>query len=112
MDLNFTPEEEAFRTEVRTFLAEKLPASLSDKVRTGKHLSKADHEQGHAILNARGWLANHWPEQYRGPGWKAVQKFIFEHECAIWHEPRTDSIRENWLCAVVFKQGYDGPKTR
>ena len=50
MDLEFTPEEEAFRSEVRTFLAEKLPASLAEKVRTGKHLSKADHEQWHARL--------------------------------------------------------------
>ena len=29
MDLNFTPEEEAFRNEVRSFLAEKLPARAS-----------------------------------------------------------------------------------
>jgi hypothetical protein len=28
MDLNFSPEEEAFRAEVRAFLADKLPARL------------------------------------------------------------------------------------
>ena len=70
MDLNFSPEEEAFRTEVRAFLADKLPPTLAEKVRSGRHLSKADHEQWHAILNQRGWLANHWPEPYGGPGWK------------------------------------------
>ena len=59
MDLKFTPEEEAFRDEVRAFLAEKLPQRLSDKMRKGQHLTKADHEEWHAILNARGWLANH-----------------------------------------------------
>ena len=63
MDLNFTPEEEAFRAEVRAFLAEKLPKRLSDKVDNGKHLSKADMQEWHAILNERGWLANHWPEE-------------------------------------------------
>ena len=89
MDLNFTPEEEAFRSEERRFLAEKLPSSLSEKVRTGKHLTKADHEQWHAILHARGWLANHWPEQYGGPGWTAVEKFIFDNECALGAAPRT-----------------------
>ena len=33
MDLNFTPEEEALRTEVRTFLAEEYPSRLADKAR-------------------------------------------------------------------------------
>jgi alkylation response protein AidB-like acyl-CoA dehydrogenase len=88
MDLNFTPEEEAFRAEVRAFLADKLPARLSAKVSSGKILAKADMEEWHAILNERGWLANHWPEQYGGPGWTAVEKFIFEHECALAFAPR------------------------
>ena len=59
MDLNFTPEEEAFRSEVRAFLADKLPARLSTKVATGKHLSKADMQEWHAILNARGLDVDH-----------------------------------------------------
>ena len=41
MDLNFTQDEEAFRAEVRAFLADKLPSRLSDKVRNGVRLSKA-----------------------------------------------------------------------
>ena len=69
MDLNFTPQEEAFREEVRAFLAKNLAAELSAKVRAGEHLSKAAMEGWHAKLNARGWLANHWPEEWGGPGW-------------------------------------------
>ena len=57
MDMTFTPEEEAFRAEVRRFLADNLPRRLSEKVRTGVHLTKADMAQWHAILNDRGWLA-------------------------------------------------------
>lgn len=40
MDLRFTSEEEAFREEVRTFLKEKLPPRIANKVRTGKRLAK------------------------------------------------------------------------
>jgi alkylation response protein AidB-like acyl-CoA dehydrogenase len=105
MDLNFTPQEEAFRSEVRAFLAEKLPARLSDKVAEGKHLGKADMEEWHAILNERGWLANHWPEEYGGPGWTAVEKFIFENESAIAHAPRIVPFGVNMLGPVLIKYG-------
>ncbi len=110
MDLNFTPEEEAFRSEVREFLAAKLPARLADKLRSGKHLGKADMEQWHAILNERGWLANHWPEQYGGPGWTAVQKFIFENECALGHAPRIVPFGVNMLGPVLIKYGNEAQK--
>ncbi|MDM0048976.1 acyl-CoA dehydrogenase family protein [Variovorax sp. J22R115] len=110
MDLNFTPEEEAFRSEVRDFLATKLPARLSDKVATGKHLSKADMQEWHAILNERGWLANHWPEQYGGPGWTAVEKFIFENECALAHSPRIVPFGVNMLGPVLIKYGNEAQK--
>ena len=110
MDLNFTTEEENFRTEVRAFLADKLPARLSDQVASGMHLSKADLEQWHAILNARGWLANHWPEQYGGPGWSAVEKFIFEHECCLAHAPRIVPFGVNMLGPVLIKFGNETQK--
>ena len=80
MDLNFTPEEEAFRAEVQAFLKEKLPARIARKVKAGQRLTKADQDEWHAILNERGWYANHWPQEWGGPGWGAVQKFIFDNE--------------------------------
>ena len=110
MDLSFSAEEQAFRDEVRAFLKDKLPARLADKVRSGKHLSKADMEQWHAILHARGWLANHWPAAYGGPGWNAVQKFIFENECALAHTPRTVPFGVSMLGPVLIKYGNDAQK--
>ncbi|MBE0473728.1 acyl-CoA dehydrogenase family protein [Rhodoferax sp.] len=110
MDLNFTTEEENFRSEVRTFLADKLPTRLSDKVANGKHLSKADMQEWHAILNARGWLANHWPEQYGGPGWNAVERFIFEHECCLASAPRIVPFGVNMLGPVLIKFGNEEQK--
>lgn len=110
MDLNFTPQEEAFRTQVRAFLAAELPAQLSAKVASGKILAKADMEQWHAILNRQGWLANHWPEQYGGPGWTAVEKFIFENECALAHAPRIVPFGVNMLGPVLIKYGNEAQK--
>jgi alkylation response protein AidB-like acyl-CoA dehydrogenase len=110
MDLNFTPEEEAFRSEVRQFLQEKLPARMSDKVKSGLRLTREDMVEWHAILNERGWLANHWPKEYGGPGWGAVQKFIFEHECALAGAPRIVPFGVNMLGPVLIKYGSEEQK--
>ena len=107
MDLSFTPEEQAFRDEVQAFLRDKVPRRLTDKVRNGIHLSKAEHEEWHAILNAQGWLANHWPQAYGGPGWSAIQKFIFENECALAYCPRTVPFGLNMLGPVLIKYGNE-----
>ncbi len=110
MELTFTPEEEAFRTEVRSFLKEHLPERLSSQIRDGLQLSKADMEEWHAILNRQGWLANHWPQQYGGPGWSAVQKFIFELECALAHTPRIVPFGVGMLGPVLIKYGNEAQK--
>ena len=110
MDLQFTTEELAFRDEVRGFLKDKLPEDLSHKVKNGLQLSKQDMERWHAILNERGWLANHWPEQHGGPGWSAVQKFIYEHECALAGTPRIVPFGLSMLGPVLIKYGNEAQK--
>ena len=110
MDLNFTPEDEAFREEVRSFLKEKLPARLSDKVRQGQRLTKQDMEEWHAILNEKGWLANHWPEEWGGTGWSVIQRFIFETEVAMAHAPRIVPFGLSMLAPVLIKYGSEEQK--
>ena len=110
MDLSFTQEDEAFRAEVRAFLQDKLPARLSDKVRKGQRLTKADMEEWHAILNARGWLANHWPVEWGGTGWSVMQSFIFETEVALAHAPRIVPFGLSMLAPVLIKYGSEAQK--
>ena len=110
MDLNFTPQEEAFRAEVQAFLKAKLPERIATKVKAGQRLTKADQEEWHAILNERGWLANHWPEAYGGPGWGAVEKFIFDTECALAGGPRIVPFGVNMLGPVLIKFGNEAQK--
>ncbi len=110
MDLNFTPEEQAFRAEVQAFLKEQLPPRIARQVKAGQRLSKADQDEWHAILNARGWYANHWPREWGGPGWGAVQKFIFDNECALAGGPRIVPFGVNMLGPVLIKFGSDAQK--
>ncbi|QQC64113.1 acyl-CoA dehydrogenase family protein [Paraburkholderia ginsengisoli] len=110
MDLNFTPDEEAFRADVQAFLRDRLPRRLADKVHGGRRLTRDDMAEWHAILHAQGWLANHWPKEYSGPGWNAVQKFIFENECALAGAPRVVPFGVNMLGPVLIKYGSESQK--
>lgn len=110
MDLSFTDEEKAFRADVKAFLDEKLPKHLSEKVRLGKRLTKSDHEEWHAILNQRGWLAGNWPEQYGGAGWNAVERHVFEEETTRANAPRILPFGLAMLGPVLQKFGSEEQK--
>jgi hypothetical protein len=110
MDLTFSAEEQAFREEVRSFLRDHLPKRLSEKVRRGQHLCKADMEEWHAILNGRGWLAAHWPTEWGGSGWNVTQRFIFDMEAALARTPRILPFGVNMLGPVLIKYGSEAQR--
>ncbi|HTH59066.1 MAG TPA: acyl-CoA dehydrogenase family protein [Paraburkholderia sp.] len=110
MNLNFTAEEEAFREDVLRFLRERLPARIAAKVLSAKRVTRDDMTEWHRILNERGWLASHWPQEYGGTGWTAVQKYLFENECAIAGAPRIVPFGLNMLGPVLIRYGTDAQK--
>ena len=57
MDLNYSPEELAFREELRAWLAANLPEELKEKVASYGHLSKEDLLGWHRILARKGYFA-------------------------------------------------------
>lgn len=88
MELTFSPEEDAFRAELRGFLTDDLPAHISDAVRAGGELKKEIMVEWHTLLAAKGWLATTWPTEFGGTGWTPVQRQIFEEECCRFYAPR------------------------
>ena len=110
MDLTFTADELEFRDEVRDFLNQKLDPDLAMRVRNGVHLSKEDYLGWHATLNARGWLAAHWPVEYGGTGWDVVRQFIFDDECCRAFAPRIVPFGLNMLAPVLIRYGTEAQK--
>ncbi len=80
MDIDFTPEDEAFRAEVRQFIEENYPPELVGADRG--ELSREDFLKWHKILHKKGWVAPSWPEEYGGTGWTVTQKYIWGEESA------------------------------
>ena len=110
MDLEFTPAEEAFRSEVRDFYAAQVPARLSEKIRLGRHLTKTEQEEWHAILNRKGWLVPHWPVEWGGTGWSVVERYIVDLESSLANAPRALPFGIGMLAPVLLKYGSEPQK--
>src|SRR5689334_22671435 len=105
MDLAFTPEELAFREQIRAWVRENLPKDISDKVRNSIRLTREDMQRWAKILGAKGWLGWGWPKQFGGPGWNAVQKHLFEEECALAGAPRVVPFGPVMVAPVIMAFG-------
>jgi len=81
VDLSFTPEEQAFREEVRAFLRENVPAERTPG-------QEEDPEETLAFrrkVAEKGWLRLGWPEQYGGVPVTPVQQFLYAYELSYHH---------------------------
>jgi alkylation response protein AidB-like acyl-CoA dehydrogenase len=105
MDLFFTAEEEAFRQEVRTWVRANLPAETAHKVHNALRLTRDDMQNWGKILGRKGWLGYGWPKQFGGPGWTAVQKHLFEEECALAGSPRILPFGPVMVAPVIMAFG-------
>lgn len=131
MDMSFSAEDEAFRKEVRAFLAEKLPQDVAHKVHNGYHVTRPEIMAWHKALHEKGWITPNWPKDWGGPGWTTNQKYIYDEESSLAGAPRpimfgitmcgpvlmrygTDAQRNHFLPKIasgeiIFCQGYSEP---
>ena len=105
MDLAFTPEEQQFREEVRTWVRAHLPADIAHKVKNSLTLTRDDMQNWAKILGKKGWLGHAWPKQFGGPGWNAIQKHLFEEECALACAPRIVPFGPVMVAPVIMSFG-------
>ncbi|MCB1524910.1 MAG: pimeloyl-CoA dehydrogenase large subunit [Rhodoblastus sp.] len=112
MDLSFTPEENAFRDEVRTFFKENLPKDIRDKLVAGLHASKEDMIRWTRILNKKGWAVPHWPVEYGGTGWTPVQQYIFLEEQMLAPAPQMLAFGVSMVGPVIYTFGSEEQKKK
>src|SRR3954470_12356957 len=112
MDLNYSPDELAFRDEVRGWLRANLPQDLREKVENYAHLSKDDLMRWHRTLAKKGWVAPAWPKEWGGTGWNVVQRYIFDEELGYAGAPPIIPFGVTMCAAVLLRFGTDAQKQR
>jgi hypothetical protein len=105
MDLDFTPEQQAFRADIRAWVAANLPEDIAYKVHNGLRQSRDDLQRWAKILGAKGWLGYAWPTEFGGPGWDAIERHLFEEECALAGAPRIVPFGPVMVAPVIMAFG-------
>jgi alkylation response protein AidB-like acyl-CoA dehydrogenase len=108
LNLEFTAEDEAFRSDVRAFLDANLTDDLREAARrqTSVFPEKDVAMRWQKILHEKkGWAAPAWPEEFGGPGWSATQRYIFNEECARAGAPGLIPLGMRMLAPVLFRYG-------
>ena len=109
MDLEFKPEDLAFRNEVRSFIEQNYPDHLKG-IESRDQVRKEDFLLWQKILFKKGWGAPNWPKQYGGTGWTPTQRYIFQEECARAETIPIPPFGPSMLAPVLMAFGSDKQK--
>jgi alkylation response protein AidB-like acyl-CoA dehydrogenase len=111
VDLAFSPAEEAFRAELRAWLAANVPpgqpehASLADEVAWLRAWQRRLHEGR--------WVGIHWPRAYGGRGASVVENYIFQEEVAAARAPEIiNRIGVNLVGPTLVAHGTEEQRRR
>ncbi|MBI3743015.1 MAG: acyl-CoA dehydrogenase family protein [Chloroflexi bacterium] len=110
MDFVFSPQDEAFRAEVRDFYRKELPATWYggyDERDTLIQFIKGVRKK----LATKGWLTMAWPKEYGGSDAPVTQQLVFAEESAYWRFNARDA-GIGYLGPAIMKHGTEEQKQR
>jgi len=110
MDFRFAPEQEKFRSEVRSFLGEALPA---DWVGSDNAIDEEAHGFGREFLKKlapRKWIAPAWPTEYGGLGMGLWDQVVFNEEMSYARAPVINTPAVGYLGPTIMIYGTEEQK--
>ncbi|NKE45894.1 pimeloyl-CoA dehydrogenase large subunit [Roseomonas frigidaquae] len=112
MDLRYTPDEIAFRDDLRKFFRSEIPLAIRRKVSEGRALARDDYVTSQRILHAKGLATPNWPVQWGGQDWSPVQRYIYVEELQSAAVPQPLGFNVNMVGPVIATFGSEAQKQR
>ncbi|MGH6870125.1 MAG: acyl-CoA dehydrogenase family protein [Rhizomicrobium sp.] len=112
MDMTFSPNDLAFRDEVRRFIDENYDEDLrarNAQSRNG-YLDKDGMLKWQRALYRKGWAAPHWPVEHGGAGFTATQKYLFDLEMSAAGTPTMSPMGLRMVAPVIMAFGTEAQK--
>jgi alkylation response protein AidB-like acyl-CoA dehydrogenase len=112
VDFVFAPEEEAFRTELRSFLADELPDWWRGMFVLDERAIPLTREICRRLA-ARGWLTMAWPPEHGGQGASVWMQTVLREEMWAHEEPRGPQYMNlNYIGPLIMRHGTPAQKAR
>jgi alkylation response protein AidB-like acyl-CoA dehydrogenase len=112
MDLRYTPDEQAFRADIRAWLAAHVPVTPLPDFDSTREGFEA-HRRWERTLHEGGWGMVTWPEAYGGRGLDLIRWLIFEEEYYRAGAPlRVNQNGIFLLGPTIIEYGTDEQKAR
>ena len=112
MQLALSPEETAFRDELRTFYTTQIPEELREAVRQGAPVAKDQIVTSHKILNEHGLAVPNWPVAWGGKDWTPTQYQIWADEMQLACVPEPLNFNAKMVGPVIAEFGSQEIKER
>jgi alkylation response protein AidB-like acyl-CoA dehydrogenase len=112
MQLALTPEEAAFRDELRTFYTTQIPAEIRERTRLGLPLGKEGVVTAHKILHEHGLAVPNWPVEWGGKDWTPTQHQIWLDEMQLASVPEPLTFNARMVGPVIAEFGSQALKER
>ncbi|MFG1771150.1 acyl-CoA dehydrogenase family protein [Nocardia salmonicida] len=112
MKLALSPEEVAFRDELRQFYTTAIPADIRDRVKHGEDLSREDIVTANKILNDNGLCVPNWPVAWGGKDWTPMQRHIWLDEMQLASVPEPLTFNASMVGPVIAQFGSEELKQR
>ncbi|WP_138761209.1 acyl-CoA dehydrogenase family protein [Modestobacter altitudinis] len=112
MRLHLSPEDEAFRDEMRTFFTTEVPQSIRDAVAAHRELTKEQFVEAQRVLNAAGLAVPHWPVEWGGRDWTPLQRHIWREEMQLAAVPEPLAFNASMIGPVIATFGSQEQKER
>jgi len=112
MQLHLSPEDQAFRDEMRTFFTTQFPKSIRDDVAAHRDVSKEQYVEAQRVLNAAGLAVPHWPVEWGGRDWTPLQRHIWREEMQLAAVPEPLAFNASMIGPVIAAFGNQEQKER
>ena len=112
MHFTFTPDQSAFRRDLRAFLKAELPPDWKGADEDGRTDDVELERRVRRGLIEKGWLTMAWPREYGGQDASNVKSAIFAEEMTYHEAPGKDNWGVGMLAPAIMQHGTPEQKAK